>query len=141
MRLQFAMRCVFPFMVALFYVSAYPSLVGGQDYSEIIALLTGAKIIAQDDENTYLGKIASEFDGDSIFNEFGKYGSHFSSQSIWNEFGTFGSEFSSCSPFNKFTTKPPMIIKNGKILGYLSANKSIKGSISPNLLKAIMKDE
>ena len=34
-----------------------------------------------------------------------------------------------------------MIIKNRKILGYLTANKSIKSSISPNLLKALCKDD
>lgn len=108
---------------------------------EICALLGGSKLIAQDDENTYLGKITSSFDSDSIFNEFGTYGSEFNSKSIWNEFGTFGSEFSAVSPFNNLSSKPPMIVKGGKIIGYLSANKNIKNSITPNLLKALCADE
>lgn len=108
---------------------------------EVCDLLRGSKIVAQDDKNTYLGKIASAFDGESIFNEFGTYGNEFNAQSIWNQFGTFGNEFNTKSPHNQFTTTPPMLIKNGKVIGYLSANKNLKASISPNLLKALCKDE
>lgn len=34
------------------------------------SMLNGAVIIAQDDANTYLGKIALPYDSDSIFNEY-----------------------------------------------------------------------
>ena len=108
---------------------------------EVCSILNGSRILAQDNKNTYLGKLTNSFDSDSIFNEFGNYGSEFSSKSIWNEFSTFGNEFSSYSPFNEFTSTPPMIIKNGKIIGYLSSNKNIKSSISANLVKALCKDE
>ena len=108
---------------------------------EVCDIVKGAVLIAQDDKNTYLGKITNPYDSDSIFNEYGTYGSEYSSSSIWNEYATFGSEYSSYSPHNSYTSTPPMIIKNRKILGYLSANKSIKSSISPNLLKALCKDE
>ncbi|BDT71806.1 hypothetical protein os4_13340 [Comamonadaceae bacterium OS-4] len=107
---------------------------------EVCDILNGAVIIAQDSSDTFLGKVASSFDSQSIFNEFGTYGNEFSSKSIWNEFSTFGNGFNSNSPFNEFSSSPPMLIKNRKILGYLSANKSIKSSISPNLLKALCKD-
>jgi hypothetical protein len=107
---------------------------------EVCDILNGAVIIAQDSNNTFLGKVTNSFDSQSIFNEFGTYGNEFSSKSIWNEFSTFGNEFNSYSPFNEFSSSPPMLIKNRKILGYLSANKSIKASISPNLLKALCKD-
>lgn len=107
---------------------------------EVCDILNGAVIIAQDSSNTFLGKVASSYDSQSIFNEFGTYGNEFSSKSIWNEFSTFGNEFNTNSPFNEFSSKPPMLIKNQKILGYLSANKNIKASISPNLLKALCKD-
>jgi hypothetical protein len=106
---------------------------------EICDILNGAVIIAQDSDNTFLGKITSSFNSQSIFNEFGAYGNELSSKSIWNEFSTFGNEFNSNSPFNEFSSDPPMLIKNRRILGYLSANKSIKASISPNLLKALCK--
>ena len=107
---------------------------------EICQVLEGAVIVAQDRQNTVLGKITNSFDSDSIFNEFGTYGNEFSSKSIWNEFSTFGNEFNSESPFNEFSTRPPMLIKGGRVVGYLSANSSIEPSISPNLLKALCKD-
>lgn len=102
--------------------------------------LKDALIIGQDGSNTFLGKITGSFDRDSIFNEFGTYGNEFSAKSIWNEFSTFGNEFNTNSPFNEFTTSPPMLIKNRKVLGYLTSNKSLQSSISPNLLKALCKD-
>jgi hypothetical protein len=109
--------------------------------SDVCVALAGARLVAQDDENTYLGKIANAFDGESIFNEFGKYGNEFQSNSIWNEFGKFGSEFHTHSPFNKLASKPPMIIKGGKVIGLLSTNKNLEGAISPSLLKALCEDE
>lgn len=107
---------------------------------DVCNILNGSIIIAQDSRNTVLGKITSSFDSDSIFNEFGIYGSEFSSDSIWNEFSIFGNEFNSDSPFNDFSATPPMIIKGGEIIGYLSANKNVRSSISPNLLKALCED-
>ena len=108
---------------------------------DVCVVVKGSVIIAQDDQNTFLGKIASSFDSQSIFNEFGTYGNPFSSSSIWNQFSTFGNQFNTHSPFNQFSASPPMIINNKKIVGYLSANKSIRASISPNLLKALCKDD
>ena len=115
-------------------------LASAAEAEEICDILNGAVIIGQDSNKTFLGKVTSSYDSQSIFNEFGTYGNEFSSKSIWNEFSTFGNEFNSNSPFNEFSSSPPMLIKNRKILGYLSANKSIKASISPNLLKALCKD-
>jgi hypothetical protein len=108
---------------------------------EVFDVVKGAVLIAQDDKNTFLGKITNAYDSESIFNEYGTYGSQYNSSSIWNQYGTFGSEYSAHSPHNSYTSTPPMIIKNKKILGYLTANKSIKSSITPNLLKALCKDE
>lgn len=111
-----------------------------QDLSGLASLLRGASILAQDPGNTFLGKVDNEFSSESIFNEFGNYGSEFSSTSIWNEFSNFGSEFSSYSAFNEFTSTPPMLVKNGKVIGYLTRNKFLRGSLSPNILRAL-KDE
>lgn len=84
------------------------------------------------DGKTYLGKLTSNtFDSDSVFNEFGTYGSKFQSKSIWNEFGNYGSEFSNTSAFNEYATNPPIIVLNGKIIGYLTLNTTIQNSISP----------
>lgn len=115
--------------------------VSGAHGAEVCDQVKGAVLLAQDDKNTYLGKIASAYDPDSIFNEYGTYGSEYNSLSIWNQYATFGSEYSSYSPNNSYTSTPPMIVKDRKVLGYLTANKSIKSSITPNLLKALCKDE
>ena len=128
-------------LLIIFFV--FPQFIFSQneyDFKQIVDLLRDSKIIAQDDENTYLGTLANGFNSESIFNEYGNYGNEFSSQSIWNEFSTFGNEFNFYSPFNKFSTQPPMLIKNGNIVGYLTTNKSIKNGISPNLLKALKEE-
>ena len=127
--------------LAVFLLVAVQLMPAPTSAEEVCSIVSGAVIIAQDDENTYLGKIASPYDSKSIFNEYGSHGSEYSSNSIWNQYGTFGSEYSTYSPFNKYTSTPPMIIKNKKIIGYLSANKSLRSSIAPNFLKALCKDE
>ena len=79
--------------------------------------LEGAIIIANDNE--YLGKISkSQFDSDSINNQF----------------GTYGSEFSSLSPFNKFTSTPPKIYKENIFIAYLSVNTFMFPRVDTNLL-------
>ena len=108
---------------------------------EVCGIVKGASVVGQDDKNTYLGSIASKYEAKSIFNEYGTHGSEYSADSIWNAYGTFGSEYSAHSPNNSYTATPPMIIKSGKIIGYLSANKTMQSSISPNLLKALCKDD
>jgi hypothetical protein len=109
--------------------------------ADVCSTLAGAVVIAQDDENTYLGKVANAYDGKSIFNEYGDHGSQYSAKSIWNPYGKFGGEYSTHSPLNKYSSTPPMLVKDGKVLGYLSVNKSKQPSISPNLLKELCKDE
>lgn len=96
----------------------------GLNANEICYRLENAYVVAQDEKNTFLGKIESSFSSDSIFNEF----------------GNFGSEFSSYSATNPITLTPPMIIKEGKLVGYISTNKTIPNSISPSLLKVLCKE-
>lgn len=98
-------------------------------------IFDGASIIANDSEQTFLGKIDSAVMGDSIFNEFGSYGSEFAAKSIWNEFGRYGSEFATYSPFNEFTSSPPLIVKNGRVIGYLTINDLLQGAVDPSWLK------
>ncbi|TAM09661.1 MAG: hypothetical protein EPN72_01145 [Nevskiaceae bacterium] len=106
---------------------------------DVCAALDRAVIIGQDSQNTFLGRISSSYDSDSIFNEYGTYGNEYSSRSIWNEYSTFGNEYNSNSPFNEYSSSPPMIIKNRQIVGYLTTNEYKNGAISPNLLKALCK--
>ena len=93
-------------LFAVAMLSLSPVAVRAQD---VCSVLAGASVIA--DDGRFLGKVSSDFDAQSIFNEFGTYGSEFSAKSIWNQFGKYGGEFSPLSPFNKFSTTPPAIRK------------------------------
>ena len=97
--------------------------------------LEGAIIIADDYTNTYLGSVTNQSDAESIFNEDGDYGSANSLDSIWNTNGMFGSEHSVYSPRNPQTPSPPMILKDGRVVAYLTVNVSIENAISLELLK------
>ena len=108
---------------------------------QVCERVKGAKLVAQDKQHTYLGKISHAYDSESIFNEYGNYGSEYYLSSIWNSYGDFGSKYSQYSVNNDYATTPPMIIKNGEIIGYLSINKYMRGAVAANLLKALCKDE
>ncbi|HIF9199300.1 TPA: hypothetical protein ACX6QC_000697 [Photobacterium damselae] len=108
--------------------------------NEVCEIVRGAQVIAQDSQNTYLGDISNSYNSDSIFNEYGNFGSEYSDKSVFNSYGNFGSEYNEYSATNSYSSKPPMLIKNQKLIGYLSANKSIGNTISPNLLKALCAD-
>lgn len=102
--------------------------------------LEGGSIVANDGQ--FLGRITkSRFDSDSLVNAFGAYGSRFSSTSIFNQFGEYGSQFSSLSPFNRFSSTPPKILKDGKVVGYLTVNEMLKPRVDPSLLIGWLRSE
>jgi hypothetical protein len=117
----------FAFFLILFFL---PDIAAAQPVCDIVA---GAKIVAQDGK--YLGQIASEYDSESVLNKYGTFGSSYSSDSIWNEYGNYGGEYAANSPFNPYSSKPPLIIKNGKVIGYLTVNRIITSSLNPFVLK------
>jgi hypothetical protein len=81
---------------------------------------------------TFLGVLTSnQYDSDGVFNTYGDYGSKYSQTSIWNEYGDYGSKYSTDSAFNEYTSSPPIIVLNGKIVGYLTVNSTLSGAISP----------
>ncbi len=82
------------------------------------------KIYAQDgDDYVYLGKLASPYDNESIFNGYCKYGNEYNSKSIWNEYGKYGNEYHTESPWNEYSSKPPVIVNSdNKIVGYFTVN-------------------
>ncbi len=102
--------------------------------------IEGASVYAQDNNQQFLGILTSnDFKSESMANNFGTYGNEFNSKSIFNEFGTYGNEFSSYSPWNEFSSNPPKIVKNGKLLGYLTTNEYKNGAVNPILaLNCIM---
>lgn len=105
------------------------------------AIISKDIYLYSNDKKTYLGKLTpNEYDKDSIFNEYGTYGSAYSSKSIWNEYGTYGGKYSSQSAFNEFATKPPVIVYDGEVIGYLTVNKNLKDAISPIGLKKNLED-
>lgn len=96
-------------------------------------------LYAQD--GTFLGNINSnKYDRDSISNEYGNYGSKYQTDSIFNQYGEYGSKYSQYSVFNEYATKPPKILdKNGKVVGYLTANKYLKDAISYEEMMVLLK--
>lgn len=93
--------------------------------------LLGASIFAADD--TFLGVVSKDrFRQDSISNNFGPYGGEFSQNSIFNEFGPYGGQFSPMSPFNEFSNTPPRLVKNDRVVGYLTTNRFLEGTINTN---------
>jgi hypothetical protein len=114
-------------IVPLFCVSAF---VHAQDLCQIIS---GASIIANDGK--FIGKLTSQYSSDSILNEYGTHGSQYSSESIWNQYGTYGSAYSPLSSFNQYASTPPVLVKGGRVIAYLSTNKSLGGAVNPYVVK------
>ena len=82
-------------------------------------------IFGGDNHDVYLGCLTcSEFDSDSVTNEFGTYGSEFSQESVLNDFSKYGSKFSDLSACNSFAQDPPVIVDDeGNFYGRLTLNK------------------
>ncbi|MEJ2746251.1 MAG: hypothetical protein P8123_11310 [bacterium] len=99
--------------------------------------LKGAKVYAQDPKKTYLGSLTGEVEYDSIFNQVGPHGSKVSKTSIWNVTSPFGVDSGEYSAFNPVTKTPPTMVKAGKVVGYITVNKSIDNRISPRFLKSL----
>lgn len=81
----------------------------------------------------FLGNVnRNKFDPDSLINPYGQYGNRYSAESIFNAYSQYGSPYGGESPYNKFSTTPPMFVKNGQALGYLSVNQYLTPRISPD---------
>lgn len=87
----------------------------------------GASVFSQQDSPVYLGFMGSSFALNSINNTFGSFGSQFGSSSIRNQFSIYGSQFGQYSATNSFSLSPPVLVKNGKVLAFLSTNASLVG--------------
>jgi hypothetical protein len=91
----------------------------------------GALVIA--DDGKFLGRITSEYSGESIFNKYGM-GSRLKGDSIWNSYSQYGSDSSEKSAMNNYATLPPMLINNRQVIGFLTKNKRIAGAVDPYIL-------
>ena len=84
--------------------------------------LDGAVIMSGSVRPIFLGFIGSVSGTDSIFNTIGDYGSNVSSTSIFNPFSQWGSPTSALSAFNENSTSAPYIVKQGRVLSFLTTN-------------------
>lgn len=79
----------------------------------------------------FLGCLCDEQRPDSVFNMLGEHGSHLSATSIRNKFAPYGSNYDNTSACNAAATKPPRLVAaNGKSLGLLTLNASLKKGIN-----------
>ena len=81
----------------------------------------------------FLGNVnRNKFDIDSLVNPHGQHGSRYSSESIFNQYSQYGSPYGTESPYNKFSTAPPMFVKGGETLGYLTVNQYLTPRLGPD---------
>lgn len=91
----------------------------------------GASIFGYDGSHyKFIGAISSEYDSNSIANEYGA-GSKYGSDSIMNTYGDFGSKYSSYSAFNDYASSPPILVdSNSNFLGYLTTSNYLVPNIN-----------
>ncbi|SAL50827.1 hypothetical protein AWB73_05290 [Caballeronia turbans] len=77
------------------------------------------------DHNVFLGCLnCSQYDSNSVQNEYGSHGSPYSSESIFNHYSDYGSAYSSDSPCNHYADNPPVIVdQSGAFYGRLTLNQ------------------
>jgi len=78
----------------------------------------------------YLGCLCEAQESDSIFNLTGEFGSDLSENSVRNKFAPYGSNSADTSACNPEATHPPSVVaSDGKSLGLLTLNTSLKKRI------------
>lgn len=87
-------------------------------------------IFGGDNHEVYLGCLCEGQESDSIFNLTGEYGSDLSDNSMRNKFGPYGSNSADTSACSPGATHPPSVVaSDGKSLGLLTLNTSLKKRI------------
>ena len=98
---------------------------GGQSGSRAIVSQSarGLMLFGGRGHDTYLGCLScSEYDSDSIFNEYGQYGSRYG-DTILNPYSDYGSRYSDQSVCNPYASDPPVIVDDdGGFYGRLSVS-------------------
>lgn len=123
-------------LLVLFVLLMPIQVASAQTQNEVLAAditcldLDGAYVFSQESSPIYLGFFGSQFASDSIMNEFGTYGSRFNNRSVRNELGLYGSPYGTYSANNRLTSTPPVILKQGSLIAYLTANPLIVGGVS-----------
>lgn len=84
--------------------------------------ISGASVFSQEDTPMYLGFIGSNFASDSINNKYGTFGSSLGQYSVRNSYIKYGSSSGLYSANSNYAFYPPVIVKKGKSIAFLSAN-------------------
>ncbi|SMX43235.1 hypothetical protein [Octadecabacter ascidiaceicola] len=119
---------VFGLMVVL---CMQPAAVAAQQFCQQI---WGGALVAQDGE--FLGYITSQYNLDSIFNQYGNYGSEYSLTSILNKYSPYGSAYSTLSAFYDHASEPPLLIINNNAVAIVTTNRLLQGAVNPYALFA-----
>ena len=99
--------------------------------------LDGARIYSREEPSVYLGFLGSATADDSINNSSGSYGSTSGTNSVRNSSGDYGSSSGVYSSQNAAAVTPPMLVKLGNTLAYLSSNSVLQGVYSLATLDAV----
>lgn len=90
----------------------------------------GSYLVAEDKQ--LLGKITdNRYDSDSILNKYGPYGSQYSNTSIFNPYSPYGSKYGAFSINNPYCGTPPKLFINGRLIGFVTANRYCHDRIAP----------
>lgn len=92
------------------------------DYPTTCTSLNGASIYSQDTPNVFLGFFGSSTATLSVKNSLGDYGSTSGANSVRNKLSKYGSTSGDYSSNYSGAFYPPVIVKNGVTLGYLSTS-------------------
>ena len=106
--------------------AAEPAHEGAQTSAEALKLM----VFGGSNHEVFLGCLCEEREADSVFNMMGEHGSELSETSIRNKFAPYGSDHDDTSACNPSATRPPTVLtSDGKSLGLLTRNPSLKRRI------------
>ena len=92
--------------------------------------LDGASVYSQEAAPVFLGFFGRSSAANSITRSIGDYGNTTSAQSMKNKSSVYGSASGSYSINNPAATLPPVIVRNGATLGYITTNNNLFGGYS-----------
>ena len=124
-------------VACLFLCVSFNSFAQSSQFTLCNTTLNGAYLVAQDSSNTYLGFFGNEYASESIMNNYGSYGSPYTANSVRNDYSQYGSAFGLYSANNPYSSNPPLIIKSGQLIGYLTNNSIIAGGISLSTIDSL----
>lgn len=105
--------------------------VTAKDVPATCANLNGASVFSQEPNPVYLGFFGSASAANSIGNPASPYGSTTSATSVRNSASAYGSSSGNFSAMNSSATLPPLIVKYGLTIGFLTTNQGASSSDYP----------